>query len=308
LAPGIATLGTTLTLAPLLGSVITEPAAMTVGALLLRDRIYAAGISEALKYAILGVLFVNVSIGGTLTPYAAPPILMVAQAWGWDLGFMLSTFGWRAVLATVFSVLLVVLLHRRELTKLTPAEPPVDAAAVPMVVTIVHLAFAVAAVALIHHPVVLLGLFLVFLGFTQSYKDFQAPLILREALLVALFLAGLVTLGGLQTWWLQPTLERLPTSALYYGATALTAITDNAALTYLGSLVQGTTPEFRYALAAGAVTGGGLTIIANAPNPAGVAILRGCFADGAISAWGLFKAAVPPTLIAIVAFWLLPSF
>ena len=80
---------------PLLGSFITEPAAMTLAALMLRDRYYARGLSRRLMYATLGVLFVNVSIGGTLTPYAAPPVLMVAATCGWDLPFMLSTFGWK---------------------------------------------------------------------------------------------------------------------------------------------------------------------------------------------------------------------
>ncbi|MEN9775912.1 MAG: hypothetical protein RL322_2982, partial [Pseudomonadota bacterium] len=61
-----------LALLPLLGSFITEPAAMTLAALLLRASYYNAAISTRLMYATLGVLFVNVSIGGTLTPYAAP--------------------------------------------------------------------------------------------------------------------------------------------------------------------------------------------------------------------------------------------
>ncbi len=47
----------------------------------------------------------------------------------------------------------------------------------------------------------------------------------------------------------------------------LTAITDNAALTYPGSLIDSMSVEAKYMLVAGAVTGGGLTVIANAPNP-----------------------------------------
>ena len=89
----------TLTLVPLLGSFITEPAAMTLAALILRDGYYSQAVSTRLKYATLGVLFVNISIGGVLTPYAAPPVLMVAAPWGWDIGFMMSHFGWRAALA-----------------------------------------------------------------------------------------------------------------------------------------------------------------------------------------------------------------
>jgi hypothetical protein len=49
------------------------------------------------------VLFVNVSIGGTLTPFAAPPVLMVARPWGWDVSYMVVHFGWRAVVAILIS-------------------------------------------------------------------------------------------------------------------------------------------------------------------------------------------------------------
>jgi len=112
-------------------------------------------------------------------------------------------------------------------------------------------------------------------------------------------------LGGLQQWWLEPVLMSLNADSVFFGATVLTAFTDNAALTYLGSLVEGLSDEFKVALVAGAVTGGGLTVIANAPNPAGVAILRGSFQDQTIHPLGLLLAALPPTLVAILAFrWL----
>jgi len=165
-----------------------------------------------------------------------------------------------------------------------------------------HLLFLTGVVVFAHHPAVFLGLFLFFLGFAEAYKRHQDRLILREGLMVAFFLAGLVTLGGSQKWWLEALLLQLSPTALYYGATLLTAVTDNAALTYLGSLVEGVSPQFKYALVAGAVTGGGLTVIANAPNPAGFAILKAHFRDEAISPLGLLYAAIGPTLIAIVAF------
>jgi len=94
-------------------------------------------------------------------------------------------------------------------------------------------------------------------------------------------------------------------TVLFFGTTALTALTDNAALTYLGSLVEGVTPAFQYALVAGAVTGGGLTVIANAPNPAGFSILKGTFDEQAISPIGLLLCALPPTLVSVLAFQLL---
>lgn len=301
LAPGLGTTFLLLSVVPLLGSFITEPAAMTLAALMLRDSLFAApGISTRLKYATLGVLFVNVSIGGTLTPYAAPPVLMVAATWNWDLAFMLSTFGWKAAAAVFINATAFALVFRRELASV-PGAPAADAA-VPVAVVLVHLLFLAGIVLFAHHPALFLGLFLFFIGFAHAYQRHQNPLILREALLVAFFLAGLVVLGGQQQWWLQPLLLGMDTQAVFFGAAALTAITDNAALTYLGSLVQGLSEPFKVALVAGAVTGGGLTIIANAPNPAGAAILKGRFADATIHPLGLLAAALPPTLVAALLF------
>ena len=294
-----------LTAVPLLGSLITEPAAMTLAALMLARGFFSQGISSRLMYAALGTLFVNVSIGGTLTPFAAPPVLMVAAKWGWDLPFMLQTFGWRAALAVTVNGALLTTLFWRELTTLRPVAPTQadnPDGAVPWPIALLHLAFLAGVVAFAHHPAIFMGLFLFFMGVASAYPQHQDRLILREGLLVAFFLAGLVVLGGLQQWWLQPLLMSMSADAVYLGATALTAVTDNAALTYLGSLVQGLTPEFKYALVAGAVTGGGLTVIANAPNPAGMAILRRHFSDGAVNAGGLFLAALGPTLVAMVAF------
>ncbi|WBS04119.1 putative Na+/H+ antiporter [Pseudoduganella sp. SL102] len=290
---------------PLLGSFITEPAAMTLAALILSERIFASGISERLKYATLGVLFVNVSIGGTLTPYAAPPVLMVAAKWGWDLPFMLSHIGWKAALAVIVNAAGVTALFARELAALRPGATAGKDTAVPLPLVLAHLAFLAGVVLFAHHPAVFMGLFLFFLGVAHAYERFQDRLILREGLLVAFFLAGLVVLGGQQQWWLQPVLMSMSSDAVFYGATALTAVTDNAALTYLGSLVEGLSDEFKYALVTGAVAGGGLTVIANAPNPAGMSILKGHFALETVSALHLLLAALLPTAVAIAAFRLL---
>ena len=296
-----------LSLIPLLGSFVTEPAAMTLAALMLRDRLFAAGVSSRLKYATLGVLFVNVSIGGTLTSFAAPPVLMVAAAWQWDSAFMLSTFGWKAAIAVVVNAAGVSLLFRREIVR--AANPTEGDAPLPSVVPAGAMAasgaFLLGVVVFAHHPAIFMGLLLFFIGYSVAYPRHHDPLILREALLVAFFLAGLVVLGGHQQWWLEPLVTSMSPAAVYYGATALTAVADNAALTYLGSLVPGLSDEFRYSLVAGAVSGGGLTVIANAPNPAGHAILRSCFDDESISALGLLAAALAPTAVAVAAFRLL---
>ena len=292
-----------LSVVPLLGSWITEPAAMTLAALMLRDSVFAAQVSERLKYATLGVLFVNVSIGGTLTPFAAPPVLMVAATWNWDLAYMLQTFGWKAALAVFVNAALVTMLVRDELLRL--GEPSKAQLTVPPIMVMVHLAFLSGVVLFAHHPVVFMGLLLFFIGFANAYTKYQDRLILREALLVAFFLAGLVVLGGQQSWWLQPLLMGLNADAVFYGAIALTAITDNAALTYLASLVPGLSEEFKVAIVAGAVTGGGLTVIANAPNPAGVSILKDRFDEGVVSPGKLLVAALVPTAVAALAFKLL---
>ncbi|HEY6044831.1 MAG TPA: putative Na+/H+ antiporter [Nitrosospira sp.] len=294
----------TLSFVPLLGSFITEPAAMTLAGLILLDRFYSKDIPVRLKYATLGVLFVNISIGGTMTSFAAPPVLMVAGKWGWDTAFMFTAFGWKAALAVIINALAATFLFQHDLSKIENQENGA-VAVVPLAVVLVHLAFLIGVVVFAHHPVIFVGLLLFFIGFTQAYERYQDRLILREGLMVAFFLAGLIVLGGQQKWWLQPMLAGMDSTTLFFGAMLLTAITDNAALTYLGSLLEGTSLEFRYSLVAGAVAGGGLTVIANAPNPAGFAILKGSFKDEAIHPLRLFAAALPPTGVAILAFQLL---
>lgn len=294
-----------LALVPLLGSFITEPAAMTLAAMLLARRVYAVNISNKAKYALLGTLFVNVSIGGVMTPFAAPPVLMVAGKWNWDLAFMMANFGWKAALAVIVNTALVVFVFRKELGQLPSAEQGTPTQPMPAWVVALHVLFLLGLVVFAHHPAMFMGIFLLFMGVATAYKQYQDRLILREGLLVAFFLAGLVVLGGQQQWWLQPLLMEMSPDAVFFGAAALTAITDNAALTYLGSLVEGLSDEFKYMLVAGAVAGGGLTVIANAPNPAGMSIVRRYFPDQTVNPLGLLAAALPPTLIAMAAFRLL---
>lgn len=296
---------TVLFLGPLLGSFITEPAAMTVTALILLRSIFERPVSESFKYATLGVLFVNISIGGTLTPYAAPPVLMVADAFNWDLKFMLLNFGWKAILASLLTTSLVTYQFRKELLKL-PSPDVADArrAKLPIWVSLMNLLFLAATVYASHSPVVFIGTFLFFVGFHQITAEYQNKLQLRDGVLVAFFLSGLIVLGGLQQWWLSPVLTALHELPLYVGAIGLTAITDNAALTYLGSLVPSLSESAKYALVAGSVVGGGLTVIANAPNPAGYGILSPTFGNAGMSPLLLLRAAFVPTLISAICFWL----
>jgi hypothetical protein len=299
-----------LTLGPLSGSLITEPAAMTVTALLLVSMFHSP--PERLAYFLMGVLFVNISVGGALTPYAAPPILMVAGRWGWDLAFVFQHFGLKSILITFMNAFLLVFYFRKDIQQycysLFEADQKQEKRGkqIPFGVTLLHLIFLVMIIITAHYQSVFMGVFLFFLGLTTVTKQYQDPLRLRESLLVAFFLGGIVVFGAFQKWWLEPVLSVMSDAALFKVATLLTAITDNAALTYLGSQVPSLSEVSRYALVAGAIAGGGLTVIANAPNPAGFSILNHKFPGGNVNPLKLFAAAIIPTAIAVICLWLLP--
>lgn len=304
---------TILIIAPLLGSFMTEPAAMTIAALVLARQFFDLQPSMRLRYATLGLLFVNVSIGGTLTHFAAPPVLMVARPWGWDTSFMLAHFGWRAVVGIVCATAAYYLLFRGEFRSLASKPPVADVEQpdedtpgtgllpVPAWLTIAHVAWIAWTVINAHYPVLFVGGFLLFLGFVRATAAYQSQVELRTPLLVGLFLGGLVIHGGLQGWWIAPLLARLSEGPLFLGATVLTSFNDNALITYLATLVPNLSDPLKVAVVEGAVLGGGLTVIANAPNPAGQALL-GRFFGGSVSPVRLFAAALLPTLIAGVLF------
>ena len=396
---------TLLTIGPLLGSFITEPAAMTIVAMLLSQKFYELGPSTRLKYATLALLFVNISVGGTLTHFAAPPVLMVAGPWNWGTAFMLSHFGWKVVVGILISNGIYFWLFRKELGQLQEAfalrnlkeeigsrfvtrelierewrkfapeiereqklfesideemrvwvdgtrqktaadllpslksegvdpdlideavekrfdevllyhirrfvpgllpeekrpkfqDPDWDTRedSVPLWVTVIHVFFMGWTIVNSHHPALFILGLLFFLGFAQVTPQYQNRIQLQPAMLVGFFLAGLVIHGGLQAWWIAPVLGGLSELPLMLVATVLTAFNDNSAITYLSTLVPGLTDGLKYAVVAGAVAGGGLTIIANAPNPAGQSILKSHF-DTAVSPKRLLGAALMPTII-----------
>jgi hypothetical protein len=405
---------TILTFGPILGSFITEPAAMTISALLLANKLYELQPSDKFKYGTIGLLFVNVSIGGTLTHFAAPPVLMVASPWNWSMAYMCTNFGWKAVIGILISNGLYFLIFKKELSQLQqkfelrnlkdeiqrryldrreveaefdriaagldeesgftktftqkteaavikikerlgdrlkerhlpsiikegidrtlvreafeqrfeeiklsayrrlfPGLLPKDQRPpfedpdwderddpVPAWVTFVHLLFLGWTILNAHHPELFVLGFLLFLGFAVVTSPYQNRITLKPALLVGFFLAGLVIHGGVQGWWIEPVLGNLKEIPLMLGATILTAFNDNAAITFLSTLVPGFTDSLKYSVVAGAVAGGGLTVIANAPNPAGQSILRKYFENG-VSPAGLLKAAIVPTAIVWLVF------
>ena len=297
-----------LTIGPVLGSFITEPAAMTICALLLVAKFYRLKPSMRLRYVTLGLLFVNISIGGTLTHFAAPPVVMVATRWDWDTVFMFTHFGWKAALAILLTNTLAFLAFRRELLALvTPAgEEGKPKESVPNSLIAAHLIFIGIVVYASHYAAIVVLMFLFFLAFVAATERNQNLLSLRGPVLVGFFLAGLVIHGGCQQWWIEPVLTSLNPVQLLLGATALTAFNDNAAITYLASLVPGFSLSAKLAVVAGAVAGGGLTVIANAPNPAGQSILQAHFGTSGVHAIKLFLAALVPTIICLLLFLFLP--
>jgi hypothetical protein len=295
-----------LTLGPLLGSLITEPAAMTVVALILEEKFFRTRVSDRFRYKTLALLFVNISIGGVLTHFAAPPVVMVAKAWGWNTPYMFFHFGYQAAIAVVLNAVMTLFLLRKEFTLLAaqplPTEKPMR---IPPWVTLLHLVFLLLVVLTAHHMAVFMGIFLLFIGVMSITEPHQDPMQIRQSLLVGFFLAGLVVLGKPQSWWLTPLITSLSEYPLYFGAAALTAFTDNAALTFLGAQVEGLSDPLKHALVAGAVTGGGLTVIANAPNPAGYGILKDQFGESGVHPGRLALAALLPTAIALICLKLL---
>ena len=302
-----------LTIGPLLGSLITEPGAMTICALLLGKQFYRLKPSLKLSYATLGLLFVNISVGGIFTNFAAPPVLMVSKAWHWDSAYMMSHFGWKAVIGILLANTLYFNVFRKELRELDKKRDYADAAAadndkegsIPFWISLVHLFFLAWTVVHSHYPVIFIGTFLLFLGFYRATLPYQTHLNLKTPLLVGFFLAGLVVHGGLQAWWISPILSNVSNWMLMVMSVVLTAFNDNAEITYLATLVPTFDEAMKYAVVAGAVTGGGLTVIANAPNPAGQAILGRHFPDGVAPLY-LFLAALLPTIIIGTCLYFIP--
>jgi Na+/H+ antiporter NhaD/arsenite permease-like protein len=273
---------------------------------LLRNRIYCLNPSQELRYATLGLLFVGVSVGGTLTHFAAPPVVMVASEWKWDFVHMLSNFGWKASLGIFASNAVYFLRYRKELFALKPIRfsDITDRRPIPKRIMVIHLLFIVWTVATAHYPTLVIIGFLFYLAFVQATSRHQENASIRGPLLVGFFLISLVLHGTCQQWWLGPVLGGLSEWPLMISATILTGFNDNAAITYLASLVPNFSEQLKYAVMAGAVTGGGLTVIANAPNPVGQAILGKEFGENGVAPLGLFLAAITPTFIVGACFML----
>ncbi len=302
-----------LTFTPLLGSFITEPAAMTIAAILLGRQFYKFKPSKMLSYATLGLLFTNISVGGVLTNFAAPPVLLVVQAWDWTTPHMMFHFGTRAICGIFIANLCYYfyfrkefsqldLLHKQELKEANLESSKRDQS-VPFGISLIHVLILAWIVVHLHFPVMFIGTFLLFLGFYKATQPYQDPIELKTPILVAFFLAGLIVHGNLQGWWVSPLLQNTTAGALLVLSMTLSAFNDNAGVTFLATLIPDFSDAMKYSVVAGAVTGGGLTVIANAPSLAGQSILNRFFNHG-ISALWLFFGALPATIRLATIFYL----
>lgn len=296
----------------LLGSFITEPAAMTLAALLLQKHFYHYKPTPKLAYATLGLLFTNISVGGVLTNFSAPPVLLVAREWQWDTLFVLQTFGLKAVLGILIATGSYFFIFKKEFKllqenkekSLLESDVIRNELPIPLWIMLVNVAFLIWIVFTGHYPAIFIGSFALFVGFHKATQLYQKRLELKAPLLVGFFLAGLVVHGSLQGWWIAPLLTRIHQDLLMVISLTLTAFNDNASITYLASLIPNLSDSIKYAVMSGAIAGGGVTVIANAPNPAGQALL-GRYFEGGIAPLKLFLAAFFPTLVMVLCFYLL---
>lgn len=302
-----------LTLGPLCGSFITEAAAMTLSALLLDRKFFCLNPKPALAYGTIGLLFFNVSIGGTLTNFAAPPVVLVAHKWQWGSLYLLIHFGIVFVLGMVLSNLAYYYFFKKEFQRLELERETLKAESEETVVFIpkeetplwivgLNFAFLMVAVGIREHFVLMLGELVFFLAFVEATKDYQGEVPWLKACLVGFFLASLQIFGNLQSWWLNRFLNSLSYVALYLSSIFLSSLNDNALISSMATVIV---PELdepkKRAIIAGALSGGGLTIIANAPNLAGLSLLRDFFPDG-LSSTKLFKMAFLPTVLVSILF------
>jgi len=288
-------------LGALSGSFITEPAAMTVCALLLHKYFFKNTHNFHFKYALLGLLFVNVSIGGTLTTFSAPPVLMVAEPWGLTNSFLFKTLGWKTIIAVTLSTVFCSLIFMKSILK-TKMDTIKNNKMSPITMIVINVGFLILAVTYHKYPSFVIPLFLLFLGFYEVTTEYQRQLKIRQSLLVSFFIGGIVILGALQSWWITPIIQSTNFHAILLGTAALTAVTDNAAITFIASQAAHIPAQIKYAFLAGAVAGGGLTVIANAPNPIGYGILNKEFGDNGIRPFFLLLWAIPPTSIALLCY------
>lgn len=301
---------TIMTLTPALGSFITEAAAMTIAALLLKNRFYIYGTSKKLAYGTLGLLFVNFSVGGMLTNIAAPPSLILSKCFNWSGADFFHQFGFKTLLGILLVNSLYFILFRKEFKKLKKFKYEIEheikkEAKIPFWITFMNLLFITWVIFMKDNPPLFMGGYLMFLGFHHATRPHQSPLTLKRPLMVGLFLAGLALHTEFQKWWIEKILTGFGYGEMMVAGAFVTSFTENATVAYLTCLLPDLTPLIKYALVSGLIAGGGLTVIAHSPNLVGQTILKKYFRRG-VSPLYLFLGALPATLIFLAIYYFFP--
>jgi hypothetical protein len=298
-----------LTVGPLLGALIKEPAAMALSAILLSKKFYPYAPSRNFSYATLGLLFANISVGGMLTSFSSRALFIVADRLDWNWVYMLTRFGWKVLIGIILSTGLYHFVFHKEFKKgrfpksLPALEKDEAEHPTPFWITLIHLAFLSLIVITGETPPLFLGVFLIFLAFWKATSFYQTPLHLQSAVLIGFFFASLIIHGELQAWWIIPLMQNLNHFGAMVASFILSAFVDNAIVSYITLDLPQYDDLKHYLVIAGAMSAGALTVIANAPNPVGHAILRPSF-KGKISFFALFLGAIIPSLIYLSLFWI----
>ncbi len=290
-----------LTLGPLSGAIFKEGVAMTLSLLVLRKYLLHQ-LSPRLLYGTIALLFINVSLAGALTAFASTASLVISHSWGWDTPFVFTQFGLKALFLIFLLPTIGWFFFKKDLEQLGEAKEAKETVHVPFWVTLVHLLFLFGVIIFGHQPVLFLGLFVLFLGFTEATPRFQTSIPLRGAILVAFFLATVILHAGLQGFWVEALMHHLEHNALLPVTLLLTSFNHNAAVAYLATLVPNLTFVMKEAIFSGIVAGGGLTLIANGPNMIGYRFLSQTLAPDEPSVLRITLWAIPPTFIAYLVF------
>ena len=296
-----------LCLGPLSSMLLKEPGAMALLAVLLGRKFYHFRPSNAFKYVTLALLFLNVALSGLLSSFSSRSLYLLTSKRELSTYYMLRTFGWKALLGILLITSVAYLVFRKEFRKFPGRVPALERGErkkVPLWVTLGHLLFA-ASVAYVGNQgplLVLLGL--CFLGFYKITAIYQHTHVIKQAFFVGFFFAALLILGELQGWWIREIFPHLEALGTEVATLILSAFIDNAVVIYLvPDIFSLTDPRF-YAAVVGSIAAGGLTVIANVPNPIGYTLLSPYF-KRKISGIGLFTAALIPTLLIFLLFWAL---
>ena len=291
-----------LTFGPLLGALLKETVAMTILAVLLTKHFFSCRPSKSLAYATLALLFTNISVAGILTTFASSSIVMVANSWKWNTVYLLQTFGWKVVAGIVVSNGLYFWLFHKELRSLKLLKKELKGQPeVPFWVTAVHLLFLAWIALNSANPIILIPSFILFIGFYQATAPYQVFMNLREPLFVGFFLASLIVLSDMQFWWIEPVVERLDETGLYFASLLISAFTHNSSAALLYSHLPNLNEHVKVLLMSASMAAGGLTIMANGPNIVAYSLLEESF-DHEMSFTKLFIAAFLPTLIMSFSF------